>query len=302
MTARHTRLSRAIWDNPDFSPLTAHAKLLYLHLISSPKISLIGALDHTPGRWSRATSLTRQQVDDALTELEKTRFVLVDLDFEEVTVRSFVRHDVQVTNPKMAKAVWSAWAQMGSATHRVAILDEIPEPAWVHAPEAALVLRPDRRGIATGSGRDRQCTLDFGSGEDRRSGSVPGRAGFVPERSGSVPLPPPSPTSLLPPPTDGPHPHPVETVETVDNSKRDDIIEQVLQAIADHQRTRSQANGRDIRNPTTWRATVIRNARTEHLEQITRLIDTHPDAPPSLIAGAVLGDDARNLNLYRSTA
>lgn len=87
MAARHTRLNRAIWEDPDFAPLTAHAKLLYLHLISTPKISLIGALDHTPGRWSRATSLTRQQVDAALTELQQARFILVDLDSEEIAVQ-----------------------------------------------------------------------------------------------------------------------------------------------------------------------------------------------------------------------
>lgn len=271
MAARHTRLSRAIWDDPDFAPLTAPAKLLYLHLISSPKISLIGALDHTPGRWARATSLTREQVDQALAELEDARFVLVDLDSEEIAVRSFVRHDVQVTNPKMAKAVWSAWSQMGSASHRVAILDEIPEPAWIHAPDAALNQRQERERNGPGTEPERQSTPD--------------------------PLPPPSPTSLLPPPSErdlSPRQPPV------DNPGREAAINQVLQAIADHTAARARAAGQQIRSPRSWRAKVIRNARDEHLDEITRLLDDYPDAPASLIAGAVLGEDARNLTLYRT--
>lgn len=68
----------------------------------------------------------------------------------------------------------------------------------------------------------------------------------------------------------------------------------VLEAIAD----RKQAQQAEVRNPTAWRRCVVANDRAELGGQIRAALERWPGAPATLIAGQVLGEDARNLSLY----
>lgn len=79
-----------------------------------------------------------------------------------------------------------------------------------------------------------------------------------------------------------------------DIAEDDPRITAVLEAVADHK----QANA-NPKNPTRWRRTVIRNDLRDHGDTIRRLIAEYPDAPATLLAGTVLGQDTRNLANYR---
>lgn len=130
MAGRYARLQRSIWDDDDFAALTPHAKLVYLHLFSHRKTTTCGLLDLMPARWARVLAMPLGDVEEAVTALEAARFVLVDVDTAELVIRTYVRHDVDLTRAHMAKGVWNAWEQVESPRLRTELLAEFPSAVW----------------------------------------------------------------------------------------------------------------------------------------------------------------------------
>lgn len=92
MAEDYAPLYRSIWNDDDFRALTGAAQRLYLALMSSPNRSPAGVVGLTPKKWVRgAADLTPAVVEQALTELDGTGFLVVDDDTEEVLVRSYLR-------------------------------------------------------------------------------------------------------------------------------------------------------------------------------------------------------------------
>lgn len=133
--ASYAPLYHSIWTDEDFAGLSPAAKLLYVMLVSHPKLTRCGALDLMPGRWSKATGLTREAVENALEELTADRFVLVDHHSEELVVRSKVKNDHPGTWQQV-KSVWKAWSVIESQTLREALTREFPDSCWAF-PEGA---------------------------------------------------------------------------------------------------------------------------------------------------------------------
>lgn len=132
MSGDYTKLSRSIWDNPDFAALTPESKLLYMYLISSKKLTACGVLDLMPGRWAGKLGLTRERLELAIRELSETRFVVIDLDTDELLVRTFVRHGVTLTSWQMCKAMWKAVERIDSTKLRDALALALPPEAWTN--------------------------------------------------------------------------------------------------------------------------------------------------------------------------
>lgn len=107
MARTQSRTKTDIWNDDEFKALTRSAQRLYWVLYSQPTISLCGVLACTPGRWSRlASDDTLEGVWLALKELEsaESRFIIIDLETEEIFVRSFMRNDGVWNSPKTKSA------------------------------------------------------------------------------------------------------------------------------------------------------------------------------------------------------
>ncbi|XVV05357.1 hypothetical protein ACQPW3_08175 [Actinosynnema sp. CA-248983] len=126
MARDHARLYVHIWDDPDFIELSAVAKLIYLQLLSQPKLAYSGVLDLAAKRWARShPDLDVATVRAALSELDAARFLVVDQDTEEVLVRSFIRRDELWKQPNMLRGALRVAFEIVSPILRAALAREL---------------------------------------------------------------------------------------------------------------------------------------------------------------------------------
>lgn len=115
-----------MWADGDFRRLSVFAQWLYMALLSHPTLSYAGVADWRPGRIA-AFSQTAEVVDveEAADELMRGRFILADTDTEEVLVRSFVKHDGLLKQPKLTVSMCNAFAAVASSSIREVIAFEL---------------------------------------------------------------------------------------------------------------------------------------------------------------------------------
>lgn len=126
MARDHARVRLDIWSDDDWRSLTSGAQWLYMHLLSSPRLSFAGVTDWRPPHISAHTAeLSAFDVEWFAGELEEGLFIVVDRRSEEVLIRSFVKHDGLMSSPNMAKALLKAHADMGSSALRSVVVHEL---------------------------------------------------------------------------------------------------------------------------------------------------------------------------------
>lgn len=115
-----------MWGDGDFRRLSVYAQWLYMALLSHPTLSYAGVADWRPGRLAAFSSTAEAaDVEDAAAELMRGRFILVDTDTEEVLVRSFVKHDGLLKQPKLTVSMCNAFAAVASPMLREVIAFEV---------------------------------------------------------------------------------------------------------------------------------------------------------------------------------
>lgn len=115
-----------MWADDDWRNLTPSAQHLYMVLLSHPTLTYAGVADWRPGRIaSLSRSWTANDVLESAEELEQSHFILVDHDSEEVLIRSFVKHDGLMKQPKLAVAMANAYAAVASSGIRQVIAFEV---------------------------------------------------------------------------------------------------------------------------------------------------------------------------------
>ena len=136
MARDHARLYVHIWTDPDFIELSAVAKLIYLQLLSQPKLAYSGVLDLAAKRWARShPDLDVPTVRAALSELDAARFLVVDQETEEVLVRSFIRRDELWKQPNMLRGALRVAFDIVSPILRAALARELRRlPAAITGP------------------------------------------------------------------------------------------------------------------------------------------------------------------------
>lgn len=127
MVHKYVRIKVSINDDPDFEALSLEAQWLYQRvLLTHPSLSACGVVDWRPKRLlGKAANVSYLKIQRAAAELERARFVLFDLESEEALVRTYIRHDEPLRNPRMAAAVITAYQGIGSQELRAAVVSEI---------------------------------------------------------------------------------------------------------------------------------------------------------------------------------
>lgn len=126
MAREYARIRLSRWDDNDWLDLTPAAQHLYDVLATDPGLSYCGRADWRPKRLTqRARGWTEATILAAAAELEQARFVLFDPDTEEALVRSLIRSDELLRNPKMGISVAKAYGALASRTLRSAVVTEI---------------------------------------------------------------------------------------------------------------------------------------------------------------------------------
>lgn len=193
MAREYASIKLSIWNDDDWRDLSPLAKLLYLSLLTSSTLSHCGVADWRPARLAATVGMTTAEVEESGAELVDSLHLVIDEASEEVLIRSFVRNDGLMKQPKMAVAMASAHAAVASKAIRGVIVHEIKRLKKDH---------PDLHGWGSERASDLlglrsvdPSTYPLGKGSVKGSGK--GKA--TPTTKGSpTPAPTPAPSNLTP--------------------------------------------------------------------------------------------------------
>lgn len=149
MPREYGQLRHDIWNDDEWRSLTVPAQWLYMLLISDPKLNYCGVTGWHAGKIAqRAGENAGKDVLLAAAELSDRFFIVIDEETEEVLVRSYLKHDPLLKNPRLAVTMTKDFASVASKKIRAAIVYELgrikkndPDmPAWDN-PQVKTVLR-----------------------------------------------------------------------------------------------------------------------------------------------------------------
>lgn len=126
MPRNHGRISTSIWDDADFIALAAGPQRMYMFLLSQPNLNYAGLLPLTMNRWARKYSggnATAVRAD--LLALAEARFIVLDEDIEELTVRTLVKGDGVHRQPRVMQRFVEDAQEITSPKLRAALLVEL---------------------------------------------------------------------------------------------------------------------------------------------------------------------------------
>lgn len=128
MARDHARVNVTIWGDPKFRRLPPPAQHLYLALWTSPELSYCGVHDWRPARLTGlAEGWTREAVEQAAACLAARHFLVIDHDTEEVMIRSWIRWDGLMKQPRMAISCINAYSAVASPTIREVVVHQLNE-------------------------------------------------------------------------------------------------------------------------------------------------------------------------------
>jgi hypothetical protein len=115
-----------MWADEDWRNLSVEAQRLYMLLLSHPTLSYAGVADWRPGRIAQLSAgTTAAEVERAAQELEQAAFILRDETTEEVLIRSFIKHDGLMKQPKLVVSMTTAFAAVASSKIREVVAFEV---------------------------------------------------------------------------------------------------------------------------------------------------------------------------------
>jgi len=149
MPRDYAQIRQDMWSDDRWRGLTPMAQWLYMLLLSDPRLTYAGVTDWHPGKLSqRAKECTGRDVLIAAAELSDDHFIVIDEETEEVMIRSYLKHDPLMRNPRLAVTMAKDFGAVASNKIRAAIVWELQRlkkaepdlPAW-EKPQVKTVLR-----------------------------------------------------------------------------------------------------------------------------------------------------------------
>lgn len=139
MPKEYGQLRHDIWSDDDWLNLTVPAQHLYMTLLGHPTLNYCGVADWRPGKLAQGAAENPVAATIvAAQELSYAFFIVVDEESEEVLVRSYLRHDPILKNPRLAVTMAKEYGTVGSRKIRAALVHELNRlkkensdwPAW----------------------------------------------------------------------------------------------------------------------------------------------------------------------------
>lgn len=126
MARDRANINTGIWTDDDWRALTRDQQWLYELLLTHPELSYAGVCDWRPGRLAQfAAGTTKGEVESIGAQLQSRRFILIDEDTEEVLIRSFLRHDGLLKQPKLTVSMVNAYGAVASKSLREVVIHEL---------------------------------------------------------------------------------------------------------------------------------------------------------------------------------
>ncbi|OZE98100.1 hypothetical protein [Rhodococcoides fascians] len=163
MPREFARIRINIADDDDLEELTADAQWLYFRvLIPEPSLNYAGVGDWRPKRLVRkAGDMTIDRINAAAALLEEHSYALFDVDTEEFMVRTLIRSDELLKNPKMAATVVRGYSETTSRQLRAAIVSEVQQAKKEHPDYSSWTHKDTRDGLSKLLSRPNLNTVDY---------------------------------------------------------------------------------------------------------------------------------------------
>lgn len=126
MARDYAKTNLTIWQDPEWRALPWPAQHAYKMFWEHPGLSYCGVVDWRPSKmlgWG--AGLTRADFDLLTDCLRARHFLVVDEATEECLVRSWVRFDGLIRQPRLAVSMCNAFGEVGSNDLRGVIVDEL---------------------------------------------------------------------------------------------------------------------------------------------------------------------------------
>jgi len=162
MARDRANINTNIWTDQDWRDLPGAQQLLYLLLTSHPTLSYAGVVDWREARLAAMTAdATPESIREAAEGLQAERFVFIDDETEEILIRSFLRHDGLLKQPKLSISMVNAYGAIASARVREIVTFEL-QKLYTEFPEWAAFGQEKVMALVKGKGTDMaEFTLGF---------------------------------------------------------------------------------------------------------------------------------------------
>jgi hypothetical protein len=125
-----------IWTDQDWRDLPIAEQHLYWLLSTHPDLSYVGVADWRTARLAAMSAdATREGIQATAERLQEKRFVFIDEETEEILIRSFLRHDGLLKQPKLSISMVNAFGAVSSKRIREVVTFELQKlhtefPDW----------------------------------------------------------------------------------------------------------------------------------------------------------------------------
>ncbi|MGC0237304.1 hypothetical protein [Arthrobacter sp. SD76] len=154
MARDRANINTAIWTDQDFRDLNMAEQHLYKLLMTHPTLSYAGVADWRPARIAAMTAdATAEGVQATAEALQAKRYVFIDDETEEILVRSFLRHDGLLKQPKLSISMVNAFGAIASKRVREVVTYELQRLQQEH-PDWAAFGQPKVLDLLKGKGTD----------------------------------------------------------------------------------------------------------------------------------------------------
>jgi hypothetical protein len=134
MARDRANINTNLWVDADWRSLDDAEQRLYMLLMTHPSLSYAGVADWRPGRLAAMSrNGSREGIELAAKGLQSQRFVFIDEATEEILIRSFLRHDGLLKQPKLAVSMANAFGAVASREIQMIIVNELHRLHSEHA-------------------------------------------------------------------------------------------------------------------------------------------------------------------------
>lgn len=154
MARDRANINTSIWTDQDFRDLNMGEQHLYKLLMTHPTLTYAGVVDWRPARIAAMTAdATAEGVRATAASLQAKRYVFIDEETEEILVRSFLRHDGLLKQPKLSISMVNAFGAVASKRIREVVTHEL-QRLFEESPEWAAFTQPKVQALLKGKGTD----------------------------------------------------------------------------------------------------------------------------------------------------
>lgn len=126
MARQYGRILTSVWSDPDFKELDGESQRVYFLILSQPELTMCGTLTPAVARWSTMSKNgSIRSIKASLLTLAHAAYLVTDDTTDELWVRTFAHHDLNLKIPNVWVGMSNAFVTIASERVRTQFLVEL---------------------------------------------------------------------------------------------------------------------------------------------------------------------------------